>query len=199
MSEEKSGLNVNVPDSQWKLFVGIDFGTDGSGISYTLPNGKSYIHNMWNSNDANVKSKTSVLLTKDNEVDSVGDNAEELWFKAESPKKLFKTFKMNLYDDTHKTKIKKSDENFKFVDLKNEISASNDPTIVVSSELIFVSELIYLKNNAFEFIMTHLKDKYQLIGNDKDGFSNVQYFLTVPGIYLCGYIHIIFFVYIENI
>ena len=183
MSDEKSDGN----ETEWKLFVGIDFGTYGSGISYTLPfNKKSYIHNMWNNNDANIKSKTTVLLTKDNNVDVVGNDAERTYFNSDknSNKRLFKSFKMGLYNDNHKKIIKNINDEFKYVDLKDQVRATNNSDITVSSEIVFVAELKYLKNEIFKFINMHLKNDCNLVGNVDDGFKNVQYFLTVPGIFI---------------
>ena len=49
--------------TKWNLYVGIDFGTYGCGISYTLPqNNESYIHNMWGNNDANKKIKNNCII-----------------------------------------------------------------------------------------------------------------------------------------
>ena len=190
MSEEKVGNSIKlgriVSETKWNLYVGIDFGTHGCGISYTLPkHNESYIHNMWGNNDANKKSKTTVLLNENNRRESVGNKAEEVFLNSnsESPKRLFKTFKMNLYDDTHKTDIKSINKKFDYVNLNDKIRATNNPNITVSSEIVFVAQLQYLRNEAFMFIDTHLKDKCNLVGNIDNGFENVQYFLTVPGIF----------------
>ena len=174
--------------TKWNLYVGIDFGTYGCGISYTLPNGKSYIHNKWDTNDANVKSKTCVLLNKDNEIESVGNKAEEMFFNSRLPKKLFKSFKMALYDDTHKIKIVNINNQFNHIDkLKDTIKATNDSNVSVEAEVVFVGELKFLKKQAFDFIKTHFVNKYNIIGDINQGFSNVQYFLTVPGISVSVY------------
>ena len=74
-----------------------------------------------------------------------------------------------------------------FKKLKDEIQASNNPNYTVKSEIVFVAGLKYLKDHAFEFIETHFKDKYKLEGNINEGFKNVQYFLTVPGIFIYIY------------
>ena len=190
MSEENVGNSIKLgrilSETKWNLYVGIDFGTHGCGISYTLPkHNESYIHNMWGNNDANKKSKTTVLLNENNRRESVGNKAEEVYFNSdsESPKRLFKAFKMNLYDDTHKTDIKKIHDDFEYVKLNHEIRATNDPNIKVSSGIVFIVQLQYLRNEAFKFIDRHLKNKFNLVGNVRTGFNNVQYFLTVPGIF----------------
>ena len=81
------------------MFVGIDFGTDGSGIAYTLKDGSSYIHNMWGDSEATDKPKTSVLFDNHDDVLSVGTEAQDMYLKCKQDKgwKLFERFKMNLY------------------------------------------------------------------------------------------------------
>ena len=101
---------------------------------------------------------------------------------------------MSLWDDTNQNEIKKSDTETNRVEkLKNHVSALNDPNYSVSSEIVFVAGLEYLRDQAFDYINTHFKDEYKLRGNVRQGFKNVQYFLTVPGIltnvsiFLCVY------------
>ena len=88
-----------VDDPPFKVFVGIDFGTDGSGLAYGLPDGSSYIHNMWDDNDTTTKSKTSVLLDEKGDLICVGSKAKETYLQAQQDKgwMLFETFKMDLY------------------------------------------------------------------------------------------------------
>ena len=31
----------------FQVYVGIDFGTDGTGLAYALPDGKVFIHQKW--------------------------------------------------------------------------------------------------------------------------------------------------------
>eukprot|EP01084_Bolivina_argentea_P267134 453369_1 len=85
--------------SPFKAFVGIDFGTDGSGLAYCLRDGSAYIHNMWGLTEASEKPKTSVLFGKDDEVLSVGSEAQDMYIKSLAKEwKLFERFKMSLYD-----------------------------------------------------------------------------------------------------
>ena len=55
--------------SQFKLFVGIDFGTDGSGLAYADKDGNAFVH----------KPKTSVLFDKDDQVLSVGSKTKAMF------------------------------------------------------------------------------------------------------------------------
>ena len=86
------------------------------------------------------KSKTTVLLDKYNEVIIIGNQAEEVYFNSneESKTRLFKTFKTNLYGDTHNKDIK-------HIIIKDKITKTNDQNIKISSEIIFVAELKHLR------------------------------------------------------
>ena len=83
--------------------MGIDCGTDGSGIAYALPDGSSYIHNMWGDTDANKKPKTSVLFDKENNQIGVASGAQDMYLKCKGDQgwKLFERFKMSLYGIVH--------------------------------------------------------------------------------------------------
>ena len=167
------------------MFVGIDFGTHGSGLAYALPDGKSYIHNMWDNELPSVKPRTSVLLNKDSEVVTVGSDALKLYLKAkkEIAYQLFERFKMNLYEKTcNKAQLYKVDEkNMDEVDLKEEVTTANDQNAKAATQCVFVAQLVYLKEQAFEFIKRYFARKCGLTGDSKKGWNEVQYFLTVPG------------------
>ena len=79
--------------------MGIDFGTDGSGLAYALPDGKSYIHNMWDDSEATKKPKTSVLFDNQQRILNVGTKAQDMYLSCQNDNgwKLFERFKMNLY------------------------------------------------------------------------------------------------------
>ena len=53
------------------------------------------------------------------------------------------------------------------------------------SSMVFITELTYLKEEAFKFITENFQHKLQLKGDKENGFPEVQYFLTVPGVF-CG-------------
>ena len=182
-------------ESSFKVFVGIDFGTHGSGLAYALPDGKSYIHNMWDNEAPNVKPKTSVLLDKDSNVVSVGSDALKLYLKAKKERayQLFERFKMNLYDEpSAKSELHNVDEkNMDEVDLKDEVTTANDQSAKGATESVFVAQLVYLKEHAFKFIATHFEEHgHGLTGDSEKGWNEVQYFLTVPGMVIlsifCG-------------
>ena len=170
------------------MFVGIDFGTHGSGLAYALPDGKSYIHNLWDNEDPNIKPKTSVLLDKDSNVVSVGSDALKLYLGAnkEIAYQLFERFKMNLYDEpSAKSELHNVDEkNMDEVDLKDEVTTANDQSAKGATESVFVAQLVYLKEHAFKFIAKHFARKYGLTGDSEKGWNEVQYFLTVPGMFV---------------
>ena len=99
---------------------------------------------------------------------------------------------ISLYNNVHsdceyteepstKSDLKKANTKMKYVELKEEIISTNNYEIIEKSETIFIAEIRHLKENAFEFIDTYFDNKLKLTGNKKQGWSDVQYFLTVPG------------------
>ena len=76
----------------FKVYAAIDFGTDGTGLAYCLPNTtKVFIHDKWktwnknnNNNEFNISSikpKTAILLDKNGKFKSFGDNALRMLIK----------------------------------------------------------------------------------------------------------------------
>jgi len=102
--------NEDVKKSTFKLHVGIDFGTDGSGLAYALPNGDVYIHNKWKSKKygAITKPKTQILLNEEGSCVAFGIDAGEVYAQldSETQKKwlLFERFKMALYENLEASK-----------------------------------------------------------------------------------------------
>eukprot|EP01083_Nonionella_stella_P228158 808819_1 len=114
--------------SPFKAFVGIDFGTDGSGLAYALPDGSAFIHNMWDDTDATRKPKTSVLFDKDDTVIKVGTRAQSMYLELDEDKgwKLFERFKMNLYEEpSDKASLKNAESKIDYADLKEEIETTH--------------------------------------------------------------------------
>eukprot|EP01083_Nonionella_stella_P245877 854250_1 len=172
--------------SVFKAFVGIDFGTDGSGLAYSLPDGSSYIHNMWDNSEATVKPKTSVLFDNQSSVISVGTGAQDMYLRCKKDKgwKLFERFKMNLYEEpSNKSELKEAQHKMKFVELKEEIATTNNKTIKEASSTVFIAQLEHLKEHAFNFIDIHLRKRLKLNGDVDNGWTEIQYFLTVPAIW----------------
>eukprot|EP01084_Bolivina_argentea_P267144 453394_1 len=85
---------------EFKIFVGIDFGTDGSGLAYSLLDGSTYIHNLWRDVSAYEKPKTSVLFDSEGSVQCHGNQAVIQYISSmnNSGWKLFERFKVSLYD-----------------------------------------------------------------------------------------------------
>eukprot|EP01084_Bolivina_argentea_P293242 504299_1 len=167
--------------SRFKAFVGIDFGTDGSGLAYALPDGSVYIHNMWGDTESTTKPKSSVLLDSHNSVICVGTGAQQMYLDCDAKTgwKLAQQFKMELYDDKQPTKPLESKMNDN--DLKQE--SINEKSIAELST-ICIAQLSYLKKQAFNYIKRKLSKKIkELKGNPTTGYPEIQFFLTVPAIW----------------
>ena len=62
------------------VYVGIDFGTDGCGLSYGLNNGKVFIHNRWkDACAADEKPETSILFDSNMEPKAYGSKAKQTY------------------------------------------------------------------------------------------------------------------------
>ena len=140
---------------------------------------------MWDDVKPTEKPKTSVLFNKESSVIRIGNGAQDMYLKCTNDQgwKLFERFKMNLYEEpTTKSQLKNMEEKqMEFVELKDEIVTTNDKTVTESSGKVFVAQLTYLKEQAFNFIETHLRKKVSLNGDNQSGLPEVQFFLTVPG------------------
>eukprot|EP01084_Bolivina_argentea_P239558 402623_1 len=94
----------NQQDERFKIIVGIDFGTYGSGLAYAIPDGKGnatvYIHNMWKDVVATQKPITSVLFDNTGQVQGYGEHTVNQFIQMIHNQgwKLFERFKMSLYD-----------------------------------------------------------------------------------------------------
>eukprot|EP00484_Ammonia_sp_Unknown_P021917 CAMPEP_0197031776 /NCGR_PEP_ID=MMETSP1384-20130603/10663_1 /TAXON_ID=29189 /ORGANISM="Ammonia sp." /LENGTH=681 /DNA_ID=CAMNT_0042461351 /DNA_START=29 /DNA_END=2074 /DNA_ORIENTATION=- len=167
--------------SPFKLHVGIDFGTDGSGLAYALPNGDVFIHNKWKSKKygAITKPKTQILLNEEGKCVAFGIDASEVYSQLDKSTQqkwlLFERFKMALYEGLE---LESSDEekalNQKYnVSIKKELTAMNGTKY--PSEKVFVEALKYLKSEAQKYCRK-LK-----VGRPKD--AEIQWILTVPAIW----------------
>ena len=79
----------------------------------------------------------------------------------------------------------------KYVELKENISSTNDKNVTELSSKVFIAQLTYLKKQARTFMKSYFYEKKYLAlledkGSDK-AWSKVQYFLTVPG--MCSLYH----------
>ena len=191
-SEEKQQSPVPYFDQQYtprenyKIFVGIDFGTDGSGLAYSLQDGSTYIHNLWKDVSSTEKPKTSVLFDNFGDVQCHGNQAVIQYISSMSNDgwKLFERFKMKLYDNNPKWKKKiiTNQHNNKFmqkVDLHETITSTNNNLIKENSETVFVAQLKFLKNEAMTFITRNFKRKKKIKFNQDE----IQWILTVPAIW----------------
>eukprot|EP01084_Bolivina_argentea_P316202 548042_1 len=167
--------------SIFKAFVGIDFGTDGSGLAYGLPDGSAYIHNMWDDTEATRKPKTSVLFDSSNSVLKVGSEAQNLYLKCTGDQgwKLFERFKMSLYEEPKsKSDLRKAETKMEYVELKEKIISTNNTSIVEDSSKVFIEELKHLKKEAMKYLK-----KMKKIKKLKFKPSDIQWILTVPAIW----------------
>ncbi len=71
-----SGHNLN---SEFKVSIAIDFGTDGLGIAYAF-NDQIYVHDKWKSKKYGsvIKPKTIILLDDDNNTVASGMDAKHV-------------------------------------------------------------------------------------------------------------------------
>eukprot|EP00485_Elphidium_margaritaceum_P002287 CAMPEP_0202686228 /NCGR_PEP_ID=MMETSP1385-20130828/2038_1 /ASSEMBLY_ACC=CAM_ASM_000861 /TAXON_ID=933848 /ORGANISM="Elphidium margaritaceum" /LENGTH=702 /DNA_ID=CAMNT_0049340761 /DNA_START=32 /DNA_END=2140 /DNA_ORIENTATION=- len=196
--------------SNFKLHVGIDFGTDGSGLAYALPNGDVFIHNKWKSKKygAITKPKTQILLNEEGNCVAFGIDASDVYssLDKETQKKwlLFERFKMALYQDldgalasnpTDEEDLKQDalpdnhDSDNDASSSKNEHSkkASKARKITIKKELTAMNGTKYPSELVFVEALKYLKSeatKYcrkLKVGKPKD--NEIQWILTVPAIW----------------
>eukprot|EP01084_Bolivina_argentea_P277709 474229_1 len=183
-------------DVEFKIFVGIDFGTDGCGLAYAVKNNVNYAdqfeHKLYvdNENDMdNVhihtndmdkdflitwgKSRTSVLLDEDNNVQCVGCHATTTFVNMKNAKgwKLFERFKMNLYESPKwKSEIMPKKKNV------NKVTLNGGDTF--SLKYIFIYKLTKLCALALEFLkMSCMQNKFIKF---KFKEQDIQWILTIP-------------------
>eukprot|EP01084_Bolivina_argentea_P277707 474227_1 len=202
--EQKQPLLENQKeDVEFKIFVGIDFGTDGCGLAYAVRNPNNQYENQLNINNINDnemehvkihtnfkdahdewgKSRTSVLLDADDELQCVGGEAAATFVNMKNTKgwKLFERFKMHLYESPKwKSKIMSKKKNVNKVDLKDKIVPTNGGE-AFPSKYIFIYELKQLRTLALEFLKMHSMQKRFIKFKWKE--SDIQWILTVPAIW----------------
>jgi hypothetical protein len=95
--------NECFPDEQFKLFIGIDFGTDGTAITLLHADAKQlYVHNLWlETNDNSIKPKSAILINNHEELISFGQAAMSTYLTCSEELRnkwmLFEHFKMSLH------------------------------------------------------------------------------------------------------
>ena len=95
---EETKLDTDSQQS-FKIYVGIDFGTDGCGLAYALSDGSCYIHNTWKDTQPTQKPRTSVLFDSNGDVQCIGTDAKMQYINSHNNAgwKLFERFKMSLF------------------------------------------------------------------------------------------------------
>merc|ERR1719410_1450758 len=90
-------------EKNFQVYVGIDFGTDGTGLAYALPTGEVFVHQKWKGykRSVEVKPKTRILLDANGNFLAFGQPATNSYITMGGAKTgwmLFERFKMALYD-----------------------------------------------------------------------------------------------------
>eukprot|EP01084_Bolivina_argentea_P214465 364078_1 len=188
-------------DVNFKIFVGVDFGTDGCGLAYAFSkklinkNDDNNDDEKYDSNDINnvyveihtnfddvgpyEKSTTSVLFDDKNRVKVVGSTAANVYINTENNQewKLFERFKMSLYDDPRWNVIGKTISAEK-VDLRTHIIPANGGTGYASSQ-VFMAMFQNLKKIAYDHMIKNFRKKKRIKFTEEE----VQWILTVPAIW----------------
>ena len=88
---------------KFEISIAIDFGTDGLGVAYALPNdARIHVHDKWKSRKYGtiVKPKTIILFDENFEVVNVGLDAKHAYIDLTNQRDkwmLFERFKMSLF------------------------------------------------------------------------------------------------------
>ena len=98
---EDTKLDIESQQS-FKIYVGIDFGTDGCGLAYALNDRSCYIHNTWKDAQPTEKSRSAVLFDNHNQVQCIGAASKMQYINSHNNAgwKLFERFKMSLFGTT---------------------------------------------------------------------------------------------------
>eukprot|EP01084_Bolivina_argentea_P058290 106435_1 len=187
----------------FEVVCGIDFGTDGIGLAYSLPCDENkgeenqlqeIILHKWKKKLATqyLKKKAQILLNTRGKLRAFGERAASIAEGFEDSQsdsnnteekeqqtgyKLIDKFKMSLYHDPRWKNINSViDEkvDIKEVDLSPKIKAKDGTEF--DTKLVFVETLKYLKKEAKYFIKKQLKKP----NINKD---NIQWILTIPAIW----------------
>eukprot|EP01084_Bolivina_argentea_P095193 171158_1 len=174
----------NDTQHKFKIYVGIDFGTDGCGLAYALNDGTSYIHNTWKDVEPTQKPRTAVLFDNNRNVQCIGNQAAMQYITSMSNTgwKLFERFKMSLFETPKWTsEIRNVSHSVKKVDIfADQIQATNDPKLFEFSETVFVAQLKFLREQAIQFMKKNFKRKKKMKYDEQ---IDIQWILTVPAIW----------------
>eukprot|EP01084_Bolivina_argentea_P026152 48584_1 len=158
----------------FEVVCGIDFGTDGIGLAYSLPYDEKkgeenkfqeIILHKWKKKLATqyLKKKAQILLNPQGKLIAFGERAAFIANNTEEKEqqtvyKLIDKFKMSLYHDPrwkHINSVIEETVDIKQVDLSAKIHATDGTEF--DTELVFVETLKYLKKEAKYFIKKQLK------------------------------------------
>ena len=100
-SQESNKRLIEI-EKNFQVYVGIDFGTDGTGLAYALPTGEVFVHQKWKGykRSVEVKPKTRILLDAGGNFLAFGQPATNSYITMGGEKTgwmLFERFKMALY------------------------------------------------------------------------------------------------------
>eukprot|EP01084_Bolivina_argentea_P078667 142762_1 len=193
--------NHQISKHNFKVHAGLDFGTDGIGLAYSLPSSdKVFCHTKWANVKFSVKTKpkTIILLDQNHECIAVGEDA--LYKYMVMPEKkhewlLFDRFKMALYnyDPSNSNEEKESAvspnndvppellvecKDQGKVAIHQQLTAANGTKI--ASSVVFIAAFKHLKKIALKFLK-HNKDTKKLW--TKLESKDIQWIVTVPAIW----------------
>ena len=144
----------NASNSKYKIVIGIDFGTHGTGVAYSIRGTKKVdVLTRWNDErigeyDTSEKAKTSILLKRkgDNEYETIafGKTAEVLSARYEDAM-LFERFKMKLFTSGDLEKK-----------IPTHLSATNSKD-QVETKHVFVDALTHIIRRVIESIERNAK------------------------------------------
>ena len=193
-------LQIN-KKSNFKVHVGIDFGTDGSAIAIALPNNKVEI-STWGSNHEFTKTKTNILLSSNGQIIEFGTNAADIYSNSIKDNDKYDQQEEDSTDDDddddddddskeyNKNKNKNNDkpmffEKFKMClyDNNNQSEEKQD----ISEQIRCIGGRYYSSVKVLTAALTFMKNKALSIVNKKpyniDSIDNIQWVVTVPAIW----------------
>jgi len=187
-------------EKNFAVYVGIDFGTDGTGLAYALPTGEVFVHQKWKGykRSVEVKPKTRILLDAQGAFLAFGQPATNSYITmggGQSGWMLFERFKMALYEkkksnkdndhenepededgDQHDENEQQNDDHEQEdeeVDIRDTLIAANGKEF--PADRVFIEALKYIKSQVFKFFT---KNKLQI-----ENIDDIQWILTVPAIW----------------
>eukprot|EP01084_Bolivina_argentea_P021873 40658_1 len=174
---------------KFDVTIAIDFGTDGLGVAYALPNSNQiHVHDKWKTKKYGsiVKPKTILLFDDNFNLVNVGMDAKLVYIDLPNQRDewmLFERFKMSLFEQHPEKNIQELNSNDDMkqstaitdrkIGIKDTLTAANGKT--VSSEKVFVAVFKHIQ----ELCKKYLTKKIQI----KNMYNNIQWIITVPAIW----------------